>query len=46
MVLIRVILKDGLYIEMDNREKLVKKLYVDLNVKLVMDDMYKFVFEN
>lgn len=39
VVLIRVILKNGLYIEIDNREKLIRKLYVDFDVKLVMGDM-------
>lgn len=46
MVLIRVILKNGLYIEIDNREKLIRKLYVDFDVKLVMGDMWKLVFED
>lgn len=41
----RVILKEGLFIEIDNREKLFKKLYVDVDVKLVMEVMLKLFFD-
>lgn len=46
VALTRVISKNGLYIETDNREKLTRKLYADSDVKLAMDDMQKLVFED
>lgn len=41
----RVILKEGLFIEIDNIEKLLKNLYVDVDVKLVMEVMLKLFFD-
>lgn len=47
VALTRVTSKDGLFIETDSKEKLIKKkLYADSDVKLAMDDMHKLDFDN
>lgn len=46
VALTRVTSKDGLFIETDNKERLIKKLYADSDVKLAINDMHKLDFEN
>lgn len=40
-----MILKDGLFIDIENLVRLLKNIYVDLEVKIVLNEMLKVIFD-